>query len=121
MMFPTGPGPHGIVTIRPRGRMTMAVASQLRDELTALVSNGNSRLAVDMGDVESVDSSVIGALITGLKAARSRGGDLRIVAAPERVRAVLNRTNLNRVLPTYASVGDAFREAAGTRGGGGGI
>lgn len=108
MIFPAGRGPHGTVMVRPRGRMNVAVAPQLRAQLTELVRDGNARLAIDMADVESVDSSVIGALITGLKAARNRGGDLRLIAPAERVTAVLKRTNLIRVLPPYRSVEDAF-------------
>ena len=48
--------------------------------------------------VESIDSSGLGSLISGLKAARGAGGDLRISAPNAQVVAVLELTNLNRVL-----------------------
>lgn len=63
---------------------------------------------VDLSAVESIDSSGLGALISGLKSARQAGGDLRIVAAGPQVSAVLELTNLNRVLKAYDTAEGAF-------------
>ena len=69
---------------------------------------GKARLVVDLHAVDFIDSSGLGALIGGLKPARQQGGDLRIAAAGDQVRAVLKLTNLDRILSPYATVEEAL-------------
>lgn len=101
----------GVTVIAPHGLLNMAVAPDLRQQLHAIVSGGSSRIVVDLSAVESIDSSGLGALISGLKAARLAGGDLRISTPGEQVIAVLKLTNLNRVLKAYDSIEGAFGDA----------
>lgn len=98
----------GVVVIRPEGRLNMMASPALREQLHALIRDGSTRLVVDLSAVEFIDSSGLGALISGLKVARQAGGDLRIAAPCEQVTAVLELTNLNRVLKPFAAVDDAF-------------
>lgn len=90
------------------GRLTAAVAPQLRTAVADLVDDGRSRITVDFTKVEFIDSSGLGALIGALKATRIAGGDLRIAAAGEQVRQVLRLTNLDRVLHIYPDAESAF-------------
>lgn len=106
--FPTTTTTDGVVVVRPAGRLNMTLTPTLRNELDDLVARGNTRLVVDLAAVERVDSSVIGALIHGLKAARKAGGDLRIVAPSAQVRTLLETAHLTQILPSYMSIGDAF-------------
>lgn len=107
--FPTRATDSGVVVISPKGRLNMAVAAPLREQLRGLVQSGNSELVVDLSAVEAIDSSGLGALISGLKAARQSGGDLRISGPCAQVTAVLELTNLNRVLKSVESPEDAFQ------------
>ena len=52
----------------------MATAPALREELTELLDSGQTRLVVDLSDVETVDSAAIGALLAMLKLARKQAG-----------------------------------------------
>lgn len=105
---PTRTLSSGVVVIRPEGRLNMMAAPGLREQLHTLVEGGHNRLVVDLAAVDTIDSSGLGALISGLKAARQSGGDLRIAAPGEQALAVLELTNLNRVLKSYESADDAF-------------
>ncbi|HNP12216.1 MAG TPA: STAS domain-containing protein [Mycobacterium sp.] len=102
------PAPNNSVAVHPRGRLNMATAPALREELTELLDSGQTRLVVDLSDVETVDSAAIGALLAMLKLARKAGGDLRIVSPSRQVAEVLKMTKLDRVLPAYPSVDTAF-------------
>lgn len=102
----------GVVVVRPEGRLNMVAAPGLREQLHELVQDGNSRVVVDLSGVDSIDSSGLGALISGLKAARQSGGDLRRAAPGEQAMAVLELTNLNRVLKSFDSADSAFDEIA---------
>jgi len=86
----------------------MVTAARLREVVSAAVAKGYSRLAVDLADVEFIDSSGLGALISGLKTARLAGGDLRIAAPTDQVKLVLQLTNMERVLTAYDRAETAF-------------
>lgn len=100
--------PSGVTVIRPEGRLNMVAAPSLRRELHDLVGAGNTRLVVDLAGTDFIDSSGLGALISGLKVARQAGGDLRIAAPTSQVETVLTLTNLNRVLKSHESADAAF-------------
>jgi anti-anti-sigma factor len=88
----------------------MVAASELRDLLARAVSEGHSRLVVDLGEVAFIDSSGLGALISGLKAARQAGGDLRLARPGDQARMVLQLTTLDRVLRPYGSTEEAVAD-----------
>lgn len=96
--------------VRPEGRLNMVAAPALRQELRSLVESGSNRLVVDLSSTDFIDSSGLGALISGLKVARQAGGDLRIAAPTTQVETVLSLTNLNRVLRAHPSADTAFDE-----------
>jgi anti-anti-sigma factor len=106
------PGAEGVSVIRLDGRLDMLTAAQVKTHLAEEPAAGRSRLVVDMAGVEFIDSSGLGALISGLKAARLAGGDMRIANAREQARTVLELTRLDRVLRLYDSVDEALTDYA---------
>jgi anti-anti-sigma factor len=90
--------PSGVTEVFVEGALDMAVAPVLRDELQSLVKGGAVNLVINIAKVETIDSTALGALISGLKAARKNGGDLRITSPRERVSSLLKLTNLDQVL-----------------------
>jgi anti-sigma B factor antagonist len=96
------------VVLAPEGKFNLVAAPPLKARIDDLVAVGKNRLVVDLGAVDFIDSSGLGALIGGLKAARQQGGDLRIAAAGDQVRAVLKLTNLDRILSPYQTVEEAL-------------
>jgi anti-sigma B factor antagonist len=99
---------QGIGVVRPQGRLNMSSARRLKEVLDGLVAEGTTRIVVDMAETTFLDSSGLGALIGGLKAARQAGGDLRIARPTEAVRTVFTLTNLDKVLRARDSVESAF-------------
>ena len=97
----------GETIFRPTGRIDLVSSAELKQRLAESVEQGRPRLIVDLGDVPFIDSSGLGALISGLKVARAAGGYLRIARANDQARLVLELTTLHRILPPYGSVGDA--------------
>src|SRR3954453_15368123 len=96
--------PKGIGVVRLIGRLDLLSAAGVRQRLGAAVAEGNHRLIVDLAEVSFIDSSGLGALIGGLKAARLAGGGLRIARPTEQATFILELTALNRVLRPYATV-----------------
>ena len=90
------------------GRLDMLAAVDVKQKLAAVVAEGYYRLVIDLQKVAFVDSSGLGALISGLKAARVAGGDLRLACADKQVRYILEVSTLDRVLRPYATVEEAL-------------
>ncbi len=99
----------GATVITATGRLDMRAAPQLKTLVAAAVEAGRVPIGIDLSGVEFMDSSGLGALISGLRAARQVGGDLRIAGARAQVLAVLELTNIDRVLRPYDTVEDALR------------
>ncbi|GAB3601269.1 STAS domain-containing protein [Microbacterium tumbae] len=98
------------VVLSPEGKFNLVAAPPLKARIDDLVAAGKTRLIVDLHAVDFIDSSGLGALIGGLKTARQQGGDLRIAAAGDQVRAVLKLTNLDRILSPYGTVDEALHD-----------
>lgn len=98
------------VVLAPQGKFNLVAAPPLKTRIDDLVAAGRVRLIVDLHAVDFIDSSGLGALIGGLKSARQQGGDLRIAAAGEQVRAVLKLTNLDRILAPYTTIEEALHD-----------
>ena len=97
---------HAVV--RPEGRLTASGAPRLKQAIMKLIDEGSPRIVVDLAQTDFIDSSGLGALIGGLKAARLAEGDLRLAAANESVKSVLKLTSLARVLRDHPTVEAAF-------------
>jgi anti-sigma B factor antagonist len=98
------------VVLAPEGKFNLVAAPPLKARIDDLVAAGKAHLVVDLHAVDFIDSSGLGALIGGLKAARQQGGDLRIADAGDQVRAVLKLTNLDRILAPYPTVEEALHD-----------
>jgi anti-sigma B factor antagonist len=99
---------NSIAVVSLAGRLDLMSARDVKDQLTKAVGEGWSRLVVDIQDVEFIDSSGLGALIGGLKAARVAGGDLRIARPGEQARYILQVSTLDRVLKPFPTVESAL-------------
>ncbi len=98
---------EGIAVLRLSGKLNMVTAPAVRESIASLVGAGSIRVVVDLAEVDFLDSSGLGALISGLKSTRQAGGDLRIAAPGEQVRLVLRLTNMERILHPHESVESA--------------
>lgn len=101
---------NGLTVIRPEGRLNMVAAPMFSKLITSIVEAGDTRIVVDLSSIAFIDSSGLGALISGLRTTRQAGGDLRIAAPTAQVESVLSLTNVNRILHAYPSAEDAFAD-----------
>jgi anti-sigma B factor antagonist len=99
---------HGVAVVRPVGRLDLLSAPEVKRRLAQEVAAGRPRLVVDLDGTAFMDSSGLGALIGGLKAARLAGGDLRLARPSEQVQVVLRLVKLDRVFRPYATVEQAL-------------
>jgi anti-sigma B factor antagonist len=100
----------GVMVVRPAGaRVDMAVAGEFRSALLRLIEDQHHRLVIDLRDVDFVDSSGLGALVSALKTLKllKSDGDLRLANVQPPVVALLEIIRLHRVFSSYPSVDQA--------------
>jgi anti-anti-sigma factor len=97
-----------ITVVTSRGNLDIEVADQMTRTLTKLVDDGSRKLLIDLGRVGYVDSAGMGALVASLKHARTVGGDLRLCALQEDVRAIFEMTRLNRAVTIHGTRSEAL-------------
>lgn len=97
----------GCAVVAVEGEVDLATAPRLREALSDAVATGHLRLVVDLTATEFLDSTGLGALVTGLKRVRAKGGEMRVVCTSARVCKVFEITGIDKVLPIFASVDEA--------------
>lgn len=83
-------------------------SADLKLELLKLFEAGNRDLLVDLKEVRFIDSSGLGALVSGFKNATSSHGSLRLAALQPQVKSMFELTRLHRVFEIYQTVADAL-------------
>jgi anti-sigma B factor antagonist len=83
-------------------------SAQLKEALLHQLEQGNTQLIVQLTNVRFIDSSGLGALLSGHKNAAAKAGKLLLVQLQPQVLAMFELTRLNRVFEIYADVNEAL-------------
>ena len=87
------------------GEIDLYTAPRLHSELAALLADGMpARVIIDMSGVEFCDSTGMNVLLSCLRRARERGGELEIAAPKPAVRKILQVTGLDSVFTVIPDV-----------------
>jgi anti-sigma B factor antagonist len=80
------------------GRITLGEGSSaLRDTLRDMVSKGQKKILLNLGEVSYIDSSGIGELVSAFTTVRNQGGDLKLLNLTKKVHDLLQITKLYTV------------------------
>ena len=83
-------------------------SAELRDQMLPLFEAGGQRVIVDLSGVSFIDSSGLGALLSGYKNANLRSGSLLLAGLQPRVQSMFELTRLHRVFHIFPSVDAAL-------------
>jgi anti-sigma B factor antagonist len=101
-------GPITIVDLS--GRIALGEGSALlRKTVRDLLDGGKNRIVLNLGDVNYIDSSGIGELVSGFTAVRNRSGELKLLNLTKKVNDLLQLTKLFTVFDVYSDEGTAVR------------
>jgi anti-sigma B factor antagonist len=90
------------------GRISLGEGSALlRRTVRDLLDNGHIKILLNLGDVNYIDSSGIGELVSGFTAVRSREGQLKLLNLTKKVHDLLQITKLFTVFEVYSDEGTA--------------
>ena len=78
-----------------RGRIVLGEGSTgLRDLVHNLVIEGTKKILLNFRDVDYIDSSGLGELVSAFTSIRNQGGELKLLNLTKRVRSLLQITRL---------------------------
>jgi anti-sigma B factor antagonist len=88
----------GITIVDLSGRITLGEGSVvLRDTIKDLLSKGQKKILLNLGDVSYIDSSGIGELVSAFTSVRNQGGELKLLHLTKKVHDLLQITKLYTV------------------------
>lgn len=90
------------------GEVDVYTSPRVKQEIVDLLNGGTIRLVVDLSGVEYLDSTGLGVLIGGLKRARERDGDLKLVCDNVRIQRIFEITGLTKIFDIFHSEADAL-------------
>jgi anti-sigma B factor antagonist len=101
-------GPVTVVELS--GRIILGDGSALlRKMIRGLLDDQRTKILLNLADVDYIDSSGIGELVSGFTAVKGRGGDLKLLHLTKKVRDLLQITKLYTVFDVFTDESTALR------------
>ena len=92
------------------GRISLGEGSALlRRTVRDLLDNGHIKILLNLGDVNYIDSSGIGELVSGFTTVTNSGGQLKLLNLNKRVKDLLQITKLYTVFDVHEDEAGAIR------------
>jgi len=83
---------NGITIVDLSGRITLGESGVvLRDMMRDLVTKGQRKILLNLGDVTYIDSTGIGELVSAFTTVRHRGGELKLLNLTKKVHDLLTK------------------------------
>lgn len=91
------------------GRITIGEGTaQIRNTVRELLKNGKSKILLNLGDVNYVDSSGVGELVSSYTTVTNAGGQLKLLNLTKKLRELLAITKLLTVFDTFTDEQEAL-------------
>jgi len=101
---------NGIVVLEPKGKiMGGPDASLLHDKLHEVMEAGKKKVVIDLSQVEWMNSTGLGILISTYTTLRNNDGELKLANVTDKIQSLLTITKLVTVFDTYDSVSEAVK------------
>jgi anti-sigma B factor antagonist len=92
------------------GRITIGEGTVvLRDNIQKMLAAGDRKFLLNLADVDYVDSSGLGELVTSFTTVRNQGGQLKLLNLTRRIQDLLQITKLLTVFETFDSETEAIK------------
>ncbi|ALG68971.1 STAS domain-containing protein [Beggiatoa leptomitoformis] len=92
-------------------RLDASIAPDFKDEMKALIANGQQYIILDLSQTDFLDSSGLGAIVSTLKLLKGEG-DLILCGVQGAVISLFKLTRMDNIFSIYPTVTDAIANAA---------
>ncbi len=99
-----------VVVLDLSGRITIGEGTlMLRDRIQKMLEGGETKFLLNLSDVDYIDSSGLGELVSSFTTVKSQGGTLKLLSLTRRVRDLMQITKLLTVFDVYDSEPEALK------------
>src|SRR5215510_9405048 len=99
-----------VVILDLSGRITMGEGTLiLRNHIKRLLDAGDRKFLLNLADVDYIDSSGLGELVTSFTTVRNQNGQLKLLNLTRRVQDLLQITKLLTVFEVFNSESEALK------------
>src|ERR1700722_4089954 len=98
---------EGVDILSLKGRLTVGEASAVREKVSALAAAGPVNVLLNLGDVEYIDSTGLGALVICFTSLKKAAGALKLVNPNKRNAELLLLTKLHTIFEVFNDEQDA--------------
>jgi anti-sigma B factor antagonist len=99
-----------VVILDLSGRITIGEGTlMLRDQIHKLLDAGETKFLLNLADVDYIDSSGLGELVSSFTTVRNKGGQLKLLNLTRRVRDLLQITKLLTVFEAFDNETEALK------------
>jgi len=92
-------GDHTVIKLK--GEVDIYTAPSLRETIVDAVEKGHYKIAVDLDEVDFLDSTGLGVLVGGLKRVKQHEGELGIICNQEKILRIFKITGLTKIFKMY--------------------
>ncbi|WP_413166953.1 STAS domain-containing protein [Capilliphycus salinus ALCB114379] len=89
------------IVLQPQSRLDLQGGNDLKEQVLAIEAEDPKLWIIDLANVEFIDSSGLGALVTALKSSRKQGCRLVLCHPSATVKLILEITQLDRVFEVF--------------------
>jgi anti-sigma B factor antagonist len=95
----------GILVFSLKGKiMGGPESAAFHEELRKTVAGGQRKVILDLGEVEWMNSSGLGLLISALTTVRNGGAEMKLARATDKITSLLIITKLNSVFESFPTI-----------------
>jgi anti-sigma B factor antagonist len=92
----------GVSVLDLSGRITLGEGSvQLREAVRGLIGKGQKKILLNLGDVNYIDSSGLGELVSAFTTAKNQQAEVKLLNLTKKVHDLLQLTKLYTVFDIY--------------------
>jgi len=97
-----------VAVVSPRGQyLVISNSEEFKRDISPVVDE-NLKVLLDMSQLQFVDSSGLGAILSALRRLSARGGDLKLCGMSKAVRELLEITRMHRIFDIYGNREEAI-------------
>ena len=101
-----------IGVLRLKGSLNALTAPEIRGDIDAFVAERRLKVVVDLSELDLIDSSGVGAIVSLFKRLRMLGGDVKIAGVRGQPKEIFRILRLEKAFEIVGSVEDALARFA---------
>ena len=92
------------------GRLDASAVVILKENVNSLIQRKITSIVIDMNEVDFMDSSGLGSLVSCLRMVNDENGDLKLTSLQDKIRGLMELTRLHRVFKIYDDCESALND-----------